>query len=103
VGCSGSVHEQDRIDQEDWCLHEQQIVTLSRESTTSMEIGMNTYGTMTTEGMIPYKQLGSLLLPVKLDVRRGASVDEIRVYQAPLRRNGRLVYVLPGGMEYLGD
>ena len=56
-------------------------------------------GTETTEGFIPHARIvyadGVLNAPVKLDVpKRGT-----HALCAPLRRDGMLVYALPGGGE----
>jgi hypothetical protein len=59
-----------------------------------------TGGTLTSEGFIPYYRLGSLMLPVKLDIPKRLPVADIKRPQPPLRRKGYLVFVLPGGGEY---
>lgn len=54
-------------------------------------------GTETTEGFIPHARVvyadGVLSAPIKLDDAG------MRVLCAPLRRDGKLVYALPGGGE----
>jgi len=57
--------------------------------------------TLTSEGHIPYLPFGNWLLPVKLDMPKRQPVADIKRPQPPLRRNGHLVFVLPGGGEYV--
>jgi len=61
-------------------------------------------GTVTTEGYVPHAwHPAGFFAPVKLDIRRGG-VKGILDYQAPLRRgDGRLVYALPGGGEWVPE
>lgn len=67
---------------------------------------------MTREGAIPHllvvTDAGTLLAPVKLQpndagkVRMSKNGNGLARYPAPMRRNGRLVFALPGGGEVLG-
>jgi hypothetical protein len=59
--------------------------------------------TLTSEGHIPYLQHDGMLLPVKLDIPRRLPVAAIKRPQPPLRRGGYLVFVLPGGGEYVSN
>lgn len=68
--------------------------------------------TETNEGMIRHLRLktdaGVIDAPVKLAVGEGGKILATtctgnRLLPTPLRRNGRLVYALPGGGEVLGD
>jgi hypothetical protein len=58
-------------------------------------------GTTTSEGFVPYLPFGDWLLPVKLDMPKRLPVADIKRPQPPLRRKGHLVFVLPGGGEYV--
>jgi hypothetical protein len=58
-------------------------------------------GTQTSEGFIPYLPFGNWLLPVKLDIPKRLLVSDIERPQPPLRHRGHLVFVLPGGGEYV--
>ena len=71
--------------------------------------------TMTSEGYIPHLQVstddGVILAPVKLRTVRVAkgvrvyldySKESDRRHPEPVRRDGRLVYALPGGGEAMG-
>lgn len=67
---------------------------------------------MTREGAIPHLPVvtdaGMILAPVKLQpndagkVRMSKNGTDMGRYPAPMRRNGRLVFALPGGGEVLG-
>jgi hypothetical protein len=67
--------------------------------------------TLTSEGYIPHLQvvtdIGTLLAPVKLQpdeagkLRIAASGFGAARYPGPMRRDGRLVFALPGGGEVL--
>lgn len=55
-------------------------------------------GTLTSEGLIPHLDLGGLLCPVKLDIKRDKVRPNLSKLQAPMRDGDkRLVYALPGG------
>ena len=68
--------------------------------------------TLTDEGYIPHLQvvtaIGVILAPVKLQpdadgkIRIKTEGSEVTRRPAPMRRNGRLVFALPGGGEVLG-
>ena len=58
-------------------------------------------GTTTSEGFIPYLPFGDWLLPVKLFIPGRLPVAELKQPLPPLRRNGFLVFVLPGGGEHI--
>lgn len=67
--------------------------------------------TLTNEGYIPHLQVvtpvGVLLAPVKLQPEPDGTIktsDRSRNYVPPvaMRRDGRLVFALPGGLEVLG-
>lgn len=68
--------------------------------------------TLTSEGYIPHLQVstddGVILAPVKLQpdhdgrIRIKTEGSEVTRRPAPMRRNGRLVFALPGGGEVLG-
>lgn len=71
--------------------------------------------TMTSEGYVPHLKVvtgdGVILAPVKLRTVRVAkgvrvyldySKESDRRHPEPMRRNGRLVFALPGGGEVLG-
>lgn len=55
---------------------------------------------LTSEGEIQHKIFCGLRMPVKLDLSVKIEIDE-RVLNPPLRYNGRLVYALPGGREFV--
>lgn len=58
---------------------------------------MKIYGTETAEGYIPHFLRGDgLVCPVKLCVNPLTA----KFPQPPMRRNGRLVYALPGGGSF---
>ncbi len=59
------------------------------------------YATPTQEGIIPHKAFKSFRLPVKLDFSQKYIINDGQSLYAPLRRNGRLVFALPGGGEYV--
>ena len=59
--------------------------------------------TLTSEGHIPYLPFGSMLLPVKLDIPKRLPVADLKRPQPPLRRGDYLVFVLPGGGEYVSN
>ena len=61
----------------------------------------HTGGTTTSEGFIPYLPHEGYLLPVKLDIPGRLPVAEMKRPLPPLRRKGHLVFVLPGGGEYV--
>ena len=52
-------------------------------------------GTMTREGFIPHIVKDGIMLPVRLDIKNH-SVRDILAYQDPVRKDGELVYVIPG-------
>lgn len=68
--------------------------------------------TLTDEGYIPHLQVvtavGVILAPVKLQpdadgkIRIKTEGSEVTRRPAPMRRDGRLVFALPGGGEVLG-
>lgn len=67
--------------------------------------------TLTNEGYIPHMlvvtEAGTLFAPVKLQPEPDGKIkttDRSRNYVPPvaMRRNGRLVFALPGGLEVLG-
>lgn len=66
-----------------------------------------TGGTITKEGIVPHLLVkhGSLsfLAPVKLDFSQQPAwiVKQQGTFHAPLRRDGRLAFALPGGGEVL--
>ena len=66
--------------------------------------------TITAEGTIPHLRIqtaaGEILAPVKLQPNKNGRLlaygpDGNRVLPRPMRRDGRLVYALPGGGEVL--
>jgi len=63
--------------------------------------------TFTSEGAIPHMLMqydgGTFLAPVKMtyQIGRAWNSDKQIHLQAPLRRDGRLVFALPGGGEVL--
>ena len=59
--------------------------------------------TLTSEGYIPYLQHDGMLLPVKLDIPKRLPVADLKRPQPPLRRGDYLVFVLPGGGEYVSN
>jgi hypothetical protein len=54
----------------------------------------HTTRTLTTEGLIPHLAYRGIHCPVKLDFSVPRTTDD---RYPPLRRNGMLVYALPGG------
>lgn len=68
--------------------------------------------TLTREGAIPHllvdTPFGTILAPVKLQaepdgrIRTSNVGSELSRRPAPMRRDGRLVFALPGGLEVLG-
>ena len=70
----------------------------------------NPAGTETSEGYIPHLEVftdhGIIHAPVKLRTESGAVVtnwtDGGYRFAVPLRRDGALVFALPGGGEYVG-
>lgn len=56
-------------------------------------------GTETLHGFVPHLPLDGLLLPVKLVFPRD---DKYKPHEA-LMQNGRFVYALPGGGEYIPE
>ena len=68
--------------------------------------------TLTDEGYIPHLEVvtavGVILAPVKLQpdadgkIRIKTEGSEVTRRPAPMRRDGRLVFALPGGGEVLG-
>lgn len=62
---------------------------------------MNTRITVTDEGVIDhFKHPSGILLPVKVRVKDD-SRKEIEKPPSPIRRDGKLVYALPGGGCYI--
>lgn len=55
--------------------------------------------TETTEGIISHKLYRGIRMPVKLDL----SVKNSRAQGTypPIRRDGKLVYAMPGGLEFV--
>lgn len=54
--------------------------------------------TVTTEGYTPPLEYKGVFLPVKLDIKIGQSRSGL---YPPLRRDGELVYALPGGRDVM--
>lgn len=65
-------------------------------------------GTWTTDGFVPHYKLTrdgeDLHLPVKVNLRKGASVAELSMFPTPMRDgNGHYIYALPGGGAYVPE
>ena len=59
-----------------------------------------TYFSVTSEGAIPHRKYKSYRLCVKLDTDNRILTTNGYAYP-PLRRDGKLVFALPGGGEYV--